>query len=353
MVNGKKRCIIFVFRRISLVCLVCMSVFYFSGCFLLPGDEAAAVAPVALKEPKALANVVTEKVKRGSIVREKRFWAKFLSPQVCDLKFTSVGKLKSIHVQENDYVKAGEVLAELDGEDYSSELKRLEITLRKAQLSYEKLKTQWDMEGGGDKYRLAEAELNIQLVQIQIDHLTRTMLKNRLIAPVSGLVAHVRRLDPGETVDIQTDFITLSERSGLRLVAKKDQSLESLSVGMKVKVLYADREYTGEILEMPEDTMTGRDPVFHDVCVIGVKDLKLDSVSLNDTAEVVALLHRTDGVLVINKSNIVSSGDTSLVYVLEKGVIREREIEVGAEAGNGVEVEVKKGLYEGDEIVVR
>jgi membrane fusion protein, macrolide-specific efflux system len=330
---------------------VCLLMLTLSSCFLLPEDEEVLASPVQLQEPVA-AKIITEKVKRGNIMNKVKFWGAFLSPVQYDLSFTYMGRLKNVYAAAGDNVSAGQILAELESDDYESQLKMLELNLKKTQMTYERIKTESEINGGGNKYQLEDAKMNMELAELPIKTLKENMAKTRITAPISGILSYVDDIEVGENVNLRVTFATVCDRNGMSLVVKKDKSTEWLAAGMPVNVKYNSRDYTGTIIKTPEDNANEKIESFKNAYIIKVDGLDTDTVSLNDTAAVECIMQQADDVLMISKSNII--GDKkNVVYIYKNGVIEEREIVTGIESDNSVEIEVKQGLAEDDEVVVQ
>jgi RND family efflux transporter MFP subunit len=330
--------------------LVCSLAFSLTGCFLLPEDEVVLASPVQLKEPQNV-NISTEVVKRGDIVNRVRFWAEFLSPKRTDLQITNMGRLKNIYFSVNDYVKAGDVVAELESGDLETQFQSLQINLEKAQLNYDKIKTENDITGGSD-YQLEDAKLSIDLAKVQLDNVKAEIAKTKIIAPASGIVSYIDQVEIGDSVQLRTTFMTISDRSQIELVAKYVKGgMDSLAVGMKAKVNFNSKDYTGQIIKGPLDEENEKLQDFTSAFIIKVEGLDVNTVTLDDTAEVECILAQATNAIIIKKANIIpGTNKKQFVHILENGAIKEREIETGID--DGTYVEIKKGITEGEAIVI-
>lgn len=74
-----------------------------------------------------------------------------------------------------------------------------------------------------------------------------------------------------------------------------------------------------------------------------------DGISIGNSADLILISIKKDNVIVLNKNIIHSVGDRKFVYVLEKGVKRERDVELGEK--NMTETIIVKGLSEGDSVI--
>ncbi|MGB4657950.1 MAG: biotin/lipoyl-binding protein, partial [Mobilitalea sp.] len=161
-------------RSLSAILLTVVLAITLTGCFMLPEDEEVLAPPVVLKEPVAK-KIITDKVRHGNIENKIKFWGSFMSPVQSDLFFTDMGRLESVNVAYGDRVQAGALLAKLESGDLDLQLAQLEISLKKAKLSYDSLKEKNEISGGTFKYEMEDAKLSMDSIEINIDS-----LKNKL-----------------------------------------------------------------------------------------------------------------------------------------------------------------------------
>jgi membrane fusion protein, macrolide-specific efflux system len=339
------------FKIIIALLLVCSLVLSLTGCFLLPEGEVILASPVQLKEPQHI-DINTETAKRDNITNKIIFWGEFLSPERYDLQFSNIGRLKNIFVSINDYVNEGEVVAELEGNDLETQFENLQINLQKAQLNYDKAKAESDI-SGGDKYQIEDAKLSLDLAKSQMDNVKQKIEKTKIIAPVSGIISYIYPVEIGDNVKLHKTFMTITNKNKVTLVAKYVKGgMDSCSVGMKVKVTYNSRDYTGQIIKAPLDQVNEKIENFKNAFIIKVDGLNTNSVTLNDTAQVECILAQVTNVIVTKKAYIIEDNDKKkFVYIFENGAIIERQIETGID--DGTRVEIKKGVTEGEAIVIQ
>jgi membrane fusion protein (multidrug efflux system) len=110
------------------------------------------------------------------------------------------GEVREILVEEGDDVKAGQVLARLDGDRLRLELQQAEANLRKAQRDYQRnvdLKDRGLISAGDFekiKYETDALEATYNLARLELDY-------TQIRAPIDGVIAE-RFVKVGNTVDI-------------------------------------------------------------------------------------------------------------------------------------------------------
>lgn len=322
-----------------------------SGCYLLPEEEETIAPPVVLKDP-VVKDIITEKVRLGTIENKVQFWGTFLSPDLQTLFFTDTGMLKSVNVAYGDTVKAGDVLAKMESEELDLQLAQMEINLQKAILYYDSLLKKAELNGSNNDYEIENAKLNIDSIELNIANIKDKLSKVSIIAPSDGVVTFVNPLKPGSNILVRLNFITICNPKNLTLVVKENQISEPLPAEKKLIVSCNSKTYQGKVLKTPEDNLNETNANFKNSYIIQVEGLEEGQVKLNDTAFIEYVKAKVDHVLLIDKSNIREDNGKKFVNIFKNGVVEECEIITGLEADNGVDIEVKSGLTDTDEIIV-
>lgn len=340
------------FKKALILPLLSFFLFSLTGCFLLPEDEEVLASPVILKD-SAIARVDTENVRRGQIVKKITFWGYFMSHDQVELSFAYTGRLETVNVAQGDTVKAGDVLAKLESDNMEDQLSQLEISLKKAQLNYDRLKTEYDINGGGDKFQLEDARLNVESIELSMAGLKEDLSKVSIVSPVSGAVSYVASTAVGEPVLSKVTFVTVCNKSDMVVVAKKSSMKEDIPIDSVVDIKYNGKTYTGKVLKTPIENINEKNTNFNNAYSVKVDGLDTNSVNLNDIASISYIVQEADNALIISKTNIKADGNKKFVYVYKDGAIEEREIVSGIESENGVDIEIKDGLTEEDLVVVQ
>ncbi|MFM1944367.1 MAG: hypothetical protein RI897_3349 [Verrucomicrobiota bacterium] len=177
------------------------------------------------------------------------------------------GLITRLHVEENQPLEQGALIAELRSNDLQAQLaearariKELEAECQLAQAQIERTRqlhasgtlsteeqdrTQRDV--AVYHARLASAEATVQLLLAQID-------KTRITAPIGGTVLQ-RFVDPGEVIQPGTTLVTLADLSSLRIEAEVDEyDASRVRAGAPVSVTaegFPDAVWQGTVEEVP------------------------------------------------------------------------------------------------------
>ena len=177
------------------------------------------------------------------------------------------GLLTRLHIEENQPLNQGDLIAELRSDDLHAQLaeaqariKELEAECKLAQAQLERTRqlhatgtlsteeqdrTQRDL--AVYHARLASAKATIQLLQAQID-------KTRITAPISGTLLQ-RFVDPGEVIQPGTTLATLADLSSMRIEAEVDEyDAARVQPGAPVTITaegFPDKSWQGVVEEVP------------------------------------------------------------------------------------------------------
>ena len=125
------------------------------------------------------------------------------------------GYLKSINVDKGDFVKEGQVLAEIEVPELGSNLTQAEASLAIARVSYERLRKVQQ----SDPRLVAQEDVDVAAAKYQEAHaavgtLSTMMAYTKIIAPFDGVITG-RFADPGALIRAGGGDIGVDETSGL------------------------------------------------------------------------------------------------------------------------------------------
>lgn len=374
----------------------------YTGCYFFPKEEEVLAPP--LKEPQKI-EYKTIKVQRGNIEKRINGTAYFVSDLQTDVYFTERGgRIKSINVKNGDMVNEGDVLIELETDDLEKQIFQQELNLEKLKLNTtqtmsnlersiklsemeledlrEKLneintiienldegvklqdimpnvdvkeiedqikRKEFLLEGQKEEYEnyKTSAELDIKTVELQIENLKNELAKTKLISPVSGKIVWLTSAKAGETVYTYSNLVRIADVNRLKLKYTGD-NLSDFKMGAMVEVKIDDKDYTGKVVMIPSTAPIDADDSIRRSVLIEVENLP-PGVKLGDSARISLLLDRKENVIVIPRNMLHGFMGQKTVYVLEDGLKKDRTVETGIE--NATEVEITKGLEEGEEII--
>ncbi|NSW92729.1 MAG: biotin/lipoyl-binding protein [Firmicutes bacterium] len=390
--------------KVVFAIVIALFIFSLPGCYFFPQEEEVLAPP--LKTPEKV-TYKTIKVERGTIEKRINATAYFVSDLQTDISFKHRGgRIESINVKTGDMVQEGDVLIQLETDNLENQLFQQEIALERLKLNYnqtlsntersiklaqlqlddynkklEKLKATIEnvpegvsiqdvmpgaveevealeeqikeqeiiIQGEIEKYNNTKTlmELDIRTAEMQIQNLQMELEKTKLVSPVSGRVVWIASLKEGDYVYAHSNLIRIADVNRLKLKYSGD-NVSDFKMGDKVEVKIDDNEYVGEVVMTPSTAPFDADESIKKSVLIDVKNMP-KGVSLGDPARISLLLERKENVIVIPRDLLRGFMGQKTVYVLEDGMKKDRNVQVGIETPT--QVEIVKGLEEGEEII--
>jgi membrane fusion protein (multidrug efflux system) len=249
-----------------------------------------------------------------------------------------------------DLVSKDKPVIKLEDEEYVNNLRirSKEVDLEISKQEYEKQKSLYE-KGGVTLRDLKNAEINLINTEYDIEGNRINIAKMSLEAPFTGVIADLPYFTPGTKVIANTMMVKLIDYSHLYLETNLPEKYYSnVDKGFKVYIT----SYTS-----PNDTLIGEitqispsiDPDARTFkCFVNVDNVdKKILPGMFVKADLV--INSSENAIVIPKDIIVSRNRNRTVFVVERGVAKERRITTGLESID--RVEVLSGLEEGESIV--
>jgi hypothetical protein len=119
---------------------------------------------------------------------------------------------------------------------------------------------------------------------------------------------------------------------------------------MEADVIINKKSYQGTVVMTPADMPHDTPEELRDVVHIDVPDLP-EGVKMGDHAQISLILDRREDVIVLPRNLVRNYMGRRYVLVLEDGLKKERDVEIGLETPT--ETEIMKGLEEGELIIIK
>lgn len=276
------------------------------------------------------------------------------------------GYLKSIAVDKGDWIKKGQVLAEIEVPELEQKLQRARASLAVERGSYQRLQRVWD----SDHRLVAREDVDVaqghfEQAKADVEELEALVGYTRIVAPFDGVVTS-RFVDPGALIQASGQaggmategssakgnsgpILTVADIDTLRVyvyVTEEETSL--IRAGLPVSLRL--REFPGREFQA---TVTR----FSKALDLSTRTMLVEADISNEThelypgmyADVSIELARHDDAIKVPASAVASAGDSSYVYVVKDGKLA--KVPVTTDLASEGWVEVTSGLA-GDESVV-
>jgi RND family efflux transporter MFP subunit len=165
----------------------------------------------------------------------------FISPE-------TNGQIKTIHVEEGDKVKKGQLLVSLSTSVIRSNIKEVKTNLELARETYEKQKRLWEEEVGSEMQYL-QAKNNKESLESRLETLKEQLEMARIKAPYSGIIEKIFQKE-GEMGSPGVQIIHLVNMTKLRVNAEiSEEYLRNINEGDELEISFPS--YPEMKLEVP------------------------------------------------------------------------------------------------------
>jgi len=333
-------------RTIRLGLLAAISILILAGCASATAKQAAPelIEPVVM-EPKVI------EVKRGSIANELRGVGVVVPYNIQYTSFITSGKIASIEVEVGDRVRQGDRLMTLDRSSVLTNLLSQRLKVEKAKQSLDQAKE------SQDPNQIKIAGMTLEIEEMKLEDLEEEFNQMDMFAPVDGTVVFVdHNLKVGNTLQSYRKTIGIAQDHEVQVKYISNSSLRHLTinVGDEVKLYHNGQEYSGKVVQTPltapftEDQRLAQ--AYARMMYIEPDELPEDA-EMGDFADVEIVTAVRENVIVIPKNGLRKYFGRVYVQILDGETRRDIDVEAGLETST--EVEIVKGLQEGQQVVLQ
>ena len=268
------------------------------------------------------------------------------------------GEIRQVVADEGKRVKAGQMLARLDGDKLRLEVALSEATMRKLERDYNR-NLELQQKGlvsatalDNLKYELAAAKATWELARLQLSY-------TDIRSPIDGTVT--QRLDVVKVGNTVTPVGGVIESGDSALFVVED--LDTLMLRVNVPERELAKLSVGQPAELSFDAVPGRtfrgeialiSPyVSADTATFAVRIRVTESEDLlrpGMFARVAIVYERKPDALQIPRTALLDTDGPPKVFVVKDGKAAERAVKLGL--SNGAWIEVTEGLKDGEQVVV-
>lgn len=388
-------------RILSILALT--SVLAFSGCSSTPTDAGVTTTSV---------EVTTAKI--GEIETNYIYSGKAVPVEEATVFSMVAGLVKTVNVEIGDTVQAGDILFEMDVASLQTTLKGLQasyqaalagaetsklaldsvngaqtqIAVENSRIALETAKTAYDnavimhqngfvadeaLKTAEDAYNQAkqsyeltsvdlieentekaQAGLNVanaqaQSVAAQIEATRKSIADAKVESPISGVVTGLNAME-GVLLSSAAVPVTISDMSSVIVkVSVSEQTINSLTKGQDVSV---------KIGAVSNNLMTGKIKTINPAAnMAGTYDVEIEISNISGIvksgmfAEVIFGKEKGYNSIVVDRDAVITKNNEEYVFVAQDGVAVKRIVILGVDDGS--QVQILKGVEEGDTIIVK
>lgn len=293
------------------------------------------------------------------------------------------GYLKSINFDIGDWVKEGDIIAELDIPEMVQEYEQLKARKKEAEtsyrsaeanfklqkLTYERMNSIWDSEPGAiarQDVDVAEAKLNLAKEKMAhekagIENATADLEKTKVLlaygkikAPFDGVITK-RFVDPGALVQDATSdtdvspVVEIMHTDSVRVFTDiPEPDIPLLDKGDKATFTIDSlpgKEFLGEVTRYAESLNPSTRTMKTEIVIQNPEHMLLPGMFVNITLD----LDVRKNAITVPVTALLVEKEKKWVYVVENGKVNKREVDIGLD--DGIRVEILKGLV-GDENII-
>lgn len=299
------------------------------------------------EDEKLVIPVEVSNVSRGDISAYYANTATLEAEQEATVVAKVRGIINEIYVEEGDEVKAGQVLAKIEDEQYRIEAARAKATLDRLQNEFQRNKELYEKNlVAAETYQNSQYEYESQkaaydLAQLNLEH---TSIKS----PISGVISE-RFVKVGNMIGTDQQVYRVTDFSPLQAILhipehemakiRKDQRAELWVDALPNQTFLGHVERISPVV----DAETGTFKVT--VYVDETKDMLRPGMF----GRIKIVYDTRENARMIPKSAIMSEDLAQSVYVIRDSLAFKKQIQTGY--SNGVNVEVVSGLEDGEMVV--
>jgi membrane fusion protein (multidrug efflux system) len=254
-------------------------------------------------------------------------------------------RLVRVRAEEGRFVRAGDVLFELDASDLRAELNKAAVQARMARVTLERTQ-KLASEGLSNQQELDLAQGRADELVAERELLEVTLAKTQIRAPFAGRLG-LRRVSEGAWLSSNTVLTTLQDVSSLKLdftLPERYAGTVSQGGAFRFRVEGKGELYSGKIsaLEPSVDVAT------RSLRVRGV--VEGHAGLMPGAAASIEVPLRVEQALLVPSLALVPGVDGRRVFLADQGVTRSVLVEVGLRVGD--RAQILSGLSAGDQIIV-
>ena len=251
-----------------------------------------------------------------------------------------------------DKVRKGALIVRIEDKSYengiSIETKRLNLEL--AEQEQVKTKSLYD-KGGATLTEVKNSEVKIMNSRLDYENAQMNLEKMNIRAPFDGVIVNLPHFSAEAKLNSGTSVVTIMDYSSMLLeINLPESAINEVKVGQKAYITHytlPEDTIIGEITEL-SPAISSETRTFKGKLVIDNRNL-LIRPGMFVKADIVTESHSST--IVIPKNIVRNERNRRIVFVVDQGIARAKNIRLGLEDKNTVEV--LGGLDKNDQLVIR
>jgi len=289
--------------------------------------------------------VSVSKVQKRDITNERTYGGNLEGIKQSNVVAKISERIVSVKVKVGQYVKAGEIIVELEKTGLSSQFLQAQASLENAKREFDRM-TALFKEGAVAKQAVDQAQTAYSVAQANFEAAQGAVI---LTAPISGTVTEVN-VNPGDWVNPGTNIAIIADISQIIVKFNVSESeVPALKMGTSIKVyseFNKDIAQTGKVTEINRSASIDSRSFGIKAQFGNTKD-NFYKPGMFVKVNVVTQVH--ENVLTIPTEAITRQQNSNVVYIVKDNITMPVNIKTGF--SNDQFTEIISGLSEGDTIV--
>ncbi len=258
------------------------------------------------------------------------------------------GRVTEILVKEGSIVKAGQVVARIDNEVADAQSQSALSALKQARTDLERFEKAFES-GGVTKKQLDDIRLQHANAEAQYTAVRRSLENTYVKAPISGTI-NARYIERGAYLSPGSKMFDIVDVSKLKLVVSvPEYQVVNLKAGQEVTVkanVFPEVEYRGKISFI---AAKGDKALSYPV-EVEVENIEGKSLKAGMYGTAIFGAATDEAVIMVPRSAFYNGVNSGSLFVHENGKAVLRQVIAGSVVGD--RVQIRKGLEEGDQVIV-
>lgn len=310
------------------------------------GDEKMqANGKQGMKQPRF--NVTVYVVKKQDLVNTIQSVGNLLANEEVELRSETQGRVVKINFEEGEIVKKGQLLVKINDADLQAQLTKA-IDAKKLKEQTESRNKQLLAKGGisQETYDMSATDLSGAIADINL--LKELIRRTEVIAPFDGQIG-LRNISEGGYLSNANIIARLQDMRRIKVefsVPEKYISMIKKGNDIDFSIEGRANTFNAKIYAIEPKI----DPISRNILVRAVCDNNNKSLLPGSFAKVKVTLQNNPDALLIPTQSIVPILKGQKIYLVKGDSVIEQKIDIGNRTD--VNVEVTKGIHEGDSVVV-
>jgi len=266
--------------------------------------------------------------------------------RMVDLVAKTNGRVRTINVEEGDWVAEGQILAEMENDRERIQLRKAELTVSDKKRQVDRSRTMNEQELIS-RQELDDQESALEMASAERDLAAIALEETRLRASFAGQITD-RKVVPGQQLAIAAPAFTIADFTPLRVRVHLPEAV-ARKITQGQRVLVSTESATEELTAVVERISPVVDPATSTVRLTLLLTGENDAARVGGFVKVRITTDEHHNALSIPKTALVEEGALRNVFVAEADTVRKVEIETGLY--DETHVEVIDGLFAGDHVV--